>query len=162
MPSPRSVSDGTMPLRWLLFALLIVGLLVTGIDLMLLDHHEDIWQSIPLILIGIALLVIVWHAMARNATSLRAMQTVMVLFVGAAAAGIVLHYRGNMEFQLELDATLSGWELFNKVIRAKAPPAAAPTAMAQLGLIGLIYTFRHPLLRTPVPASRDTFKGDLT
>ena len=149
-----------MPLRWLLFALLIVGLLVTGVDLMLLDHHEDIWQAIPLILIGLALLVIVWHATARNAASLRALQAVMVLLIGAAAAGIVLHYRGNMEFQLELDSTLSSWELFNKVIRAKAPPAAAPSAMAQLGLIGLIYAFRHPLSRRPVQASHDTLKGD--
>lgn len=160
MPSPRFVPDGTMPLRWLLFALLIVGLLVTGIDLMLLDHHEDVWQSIPLILIGIGLLVIVWHAAARDAMSLRVMQAVMALFIGAAATGIVLHYRGNMEFQLELDATLSRWELFNKVIRAKAPPAAAPSVMAQLGLIGLIFTFRHPLLRPPAGTSHDTLKGD--
>ena len=160
MPSPRFVADGTMPLRWLLFTLLIVGLLVTGIDLMLLDHHEDVWQLIPLVLIGLALLVIVWHAARRTVTSLRALQAVMVLFIGAAAAGIVLHYRGNMEFQLELDPTLSSWELFNKVIRAKAPPAAAPSVMAQLGLIGLIYAFRHPLLRRPAETSHTIPKGD--
>lgn len=149
-----------MPLRWLLFALLIVGLLVTGTDLMLLDHHEDAWQSIPLVLIGLALLVIVWHAAGRTATSLRALQAVMALFVAAAATGIVLHFRGNLEFQMELDPTQSGWQLFNKVIRAKAPPAAAPSVMAQLGLIGLIYSFRHPLLRRPAETSHTTPKGD--
>jgi hypothetical protein len=161
MPSrPRPVSDGTMPLRWLLFGLLTAGLLVTGVDLMLLDHHEDVWQSIPLILIGTALLVILWHAVSRDATSLRALQVVMVLFVVAAGTGIVLHYRGNLEFQIEMDPTQSGWELFNKVIRAKAPPAAAPSVMAQLGLIGLIYTFRHPALQRPVEVSHATLKGD--
>ena len=60
--------------------------------------------------------------------------------------GIVLHYRGNLEFQLEIDATQSSWDLFRKVIHAKAPPALAPGAMTQLGLLGLVYTFRHPAL----------------
>lgn len=133
-----------MTIRRLLLALLVIGLIVTGADLMLLDHHEDVWQTIPLILIGLALVVVVWHLAARDATSLRALQASMVLFVLAGAIGVVLHYRGNMAFQLEMDATQSGWTLFNKVIRAKAPPAVAPAAMAQLGLIGLIYSYRHP------------------
>jgi uncharacterized membrane protein len=148
-----------MFLRWLLLALLAIGLVVTAVDLLLLDHHEDVWQSIPLILIGIALVVVVWHVAARNATSLRALQVLMMLFIVAGAAGVVLHYRGNMAFQLEMDATQSGWTLFNKVIRAKAPPAMAPAAMAQLGLIGLIYGFRHPALR-PADFSPATYKGD--
>jgi hypothetical protein len=135
-----------MTIRRLLLALLVVGLIVTGTDLLLLDHHEDAWQLIPLILIGLALGVVVWHLAARDATSLRALQAAMVLFLFAAATGIVLHYRGNMEFQLEMDPTQSNWTLFNKVIRAKAPPAMAPSVMAQLGLIGLIYSYRHPVL----------------
>ena len=131
-------------IRRLLLALLVIGLIVTGADLMLIDHHEDVWQSIPLVLVGLALVVVVWHLMARDAVSLRALQAAMVLFIAAGAAGIVLHYRGNMAFQLEMDPTQSRWTLFNKVIRATTPPALAPAAMAQLGLIGLIYTYRHP------------------
>jgi hypothetical protein len=57
-----------------------------------------------------------------------------------------LHLRANMEFQLEMDATLKGLDLFKKSIVAKAPPALAPGSMAQLGLIGLAYTFKHPKL----------------
>jgi hypothetical protein len=60
-----------------------------------------------------------------------------------------LHLQANMEFQLELDATLSGWSLLKKSIVAKAPPALAPGAMMQLGLIGLAYTFKHPALAAP-------------
>jgi hypothetical protein len=148
-----------MTLRWLLLGLLVIGLIGTGVDLLLLDHHEDVWQLIPLILIGIALAVVAWHAAARDATSLRALQALMVLFIVAGAVGLVLHYRGNMEFQLELDPTQRGWTLFNKVIRAKAPPAMAPSAMAQLGLIGLIYAFRHPV-RSSAGLSPVTTKGD--
>ena len=45
-----------------------------------------------------------------------------------------------------MDPALSGMALFQKAILAKAPPALAPGAMTQLGLIGLAYTFRHPAM----------------
>jgi hypothetical protein len=47
-----------------------------------------------------------------------------------------------------MDAALSGLALYQKAILAKSPPALAPGAMIQLGLIGLAYTFRHPALQT--------------
>ena len=61
-------------------------------------------------------------------------------------AGVVLHFRGNMSFQLDMDPAIAGWDLFTKVMHAKAPPALAPGAMVQLGLIGLIYTLGHPAI----------------
>jgi hypothetical protein len=70
----------------------------------------------------------------------------------SGALGIYLHYVATTEFQLEMDPSLRGFALFKKAIVAKAPPALAPGAMTQLGLIGLAYTFRHPSLdarRTP-------------
>jgi hypothetical protein len=148
-----------MTLRWLLLGLLAVGLIVTAADLLLIDHHEDLWQLIPLLLIGTALAVVAWHVVARDSKSLRALQALMVMFIISGATGVVLHYRGNMAFQLEMDPTQSGWSLFNKVIRAKAPPAMAPSAMAQLGLIGLIYAFRHPVRSSAAPSSA-TIKGE--
>ena len=145
-PQARAGTNGTMMLRRLLLALLVIGLIVTGVDLVLLNHYEDVWQLIPLMLIAFGLVVVVWHLVARSGASIRALQMVMLLFVAGGAAGVVLHYRGNMAFQLEMDPTQDRWTLFNKVIRAKAPPAMAPSAMAQLGLVGLIYAFRHPAL----------------
>jgi hypothetical protein len=147
-------------IRRLLLMLLIAGVVVTGTDLMLIDHHEDVWQSIPLILIGVALAAIGWHLVARDAASLRALQAAMVLFVFAGGMGIVLHYRGNMAFQLEMDPTQDRWTLFNKVIRATAPPAAAPAAMAQLGFIGLIYAYRHPAIGQAGGVGRTPSTGD--
>jgi hypothetical protein len=70
----------------------------------------------------------------------------MVLFVISGGVGMLLHYQATTEFQLEMDPALTGWALFRKAIVAKAPPALAPGAMTQLGLIGLAYTFRHPAL----------------
>ena len=73
---------------------------------------------------------------------------VMLLMIVSGGVGMYLHLQANMEFQLEMDATLSGWALLKKSVVAKAPPALAPGAMTQLGLIGLAYTFRHPALGT--------------
>jgi len=131
--------------RWLL-GLVVLGLTGTGVELLLFKHYEDAWQWTPLVLIGATYGVIGWHLVRRSAAALRVFQALMVLLVVAGALGAVLHYQGNVEFQLEVDPTLRGWPLFVKAIHAKAPPALAPGSMSQLGLLGLVYAFRHPWL----------------
>jgi hypothetical protein len=132
--------------RPFLLAILLLGMLGTEADLLLIGHDEDIPQLIPLVGIAVAVAVVVWHIVDRRAASVRALQLTMLLLVGAGVAGVVLHLRGSMEFQLETDASLGGWQLFWKAIRAKSPPALAPGVMAQLGLLGLVYAYRHPAL----------------
>ena len=83
----------------------------------------------------------------------------MALFILSAAVGIVLHYRANMEFQLDIDPSITAMDLFWKVMRAKAPPALAPAIMAQPGLVGLAYTFRHPALARRTDPAHST-EGD--
>lgn len=129
-----------------MLGLLVIGTLGIGTDLLLLGHYEDAWQVLPLILIGLALAAIVWHAIRGSAASVRALQIVMTLCAISGMIGVVLHYRASMEFQLESGAVSGGWPLFWKTIHAKAPPALAPGAMTQLGLLGLLYTFRHAAL----------------
>ena len=144
-------------LRKLILVILAVGLLGVLADLILLKHFEDSWQLVPLVLIGLAGGAIVWFLLGGGAPSLRLLQVTMGLFLVAGIAGVVLHYRGNLEFQLEIDASQHGWNLFSKVIHAKAPPALAPGAMAQLGLLGLAYLYRHPVLGrgTAQPSNRE-------
>jgi hypothetical protein len=131
-------------LRRFVLVVLTIGMFGVLADLIALKHFEDSWQLVPLLLIGLALCAIGWYLAGGGAASVRLLQILMLFFVVAGALGVVLHYRGNMEFQLEIDATQRGWDLFSKVIQAKAPPAFAPGAMAQLGLLGLAYAFRHP------------------
>ena len=135
-----------MSLRSLLLALICLGIAGLTTELVLLSHFEDAWQLVPLVLLAQGASAVVWQLLAPTAISTRYFQLTMALMVVAGVAGIVLHYRGNLEFQLEIDATQSSWDLFRKVIHAKAPPALAPGAMTQLGLLGLVYTFRHPAL----------------
>ncbi|HEX7779292.1 MAG TPA: hypothetical protein VF424_08650 [Vicinamibacterales bacterium] len=131
-------------LRRFLLALLVLGLCGVGTELVALAHYEDSWQLAPLVLIALAIVVIAWHLLDGSHATVRVLQIVMILFILAGITGIILHYRGNLEFQLEIDPSQSHWTLFTKVIRAHSPPALAPGAMAQLGLLGLAYTYRHP------------------
>ena len=116
----------------------------TGTELLLLAHHETPSQLIPLGLIAVALGTTVWLWLRPAPPILRLFQGIMALFVLSGLLGIVLHFRGNMEFQREMDPEISGSELFWEVMRAKAPPALAPGTMSELGLLGFLYAFKHP------------------
>ena len=72
----------------------------------------------------------------------------MLLFLVIGILGVFLHLKGNVEFALERNPSLSGASLAWKALRG-ATPALAPGALAQLGLIGLLFTYRHPALVRP-------------
>lgn len=144
-------SDPLLTIRRLLLALVVLGLVGLGTELVLLAHYEDSAQLVPLFFIALTLIVIAGHVVVGGAGSILMLRVMMAFLVAAGVLGIVLHYRGSMEFQLEMDPTMSGWSLFAKVLQAKAPPTLAPGVMAQLGLFGLIYTYRHPAARSSSP-----------
>ena len=123
-----------------------MGLVGTEAELLLLEHDESAAQLIPLVLIGASLVLLLWCLIRPARAVVRLLQVTMLLMVASGAAGVVLHYRGNVEFQREINPAIAGFELFWKVVHAKAPPALAPGLMAQLGLLGLLYAFRHPAL----------------
>ena len=133
-------------LRVALLAILALGLLGTGAELLLLGHYEE-WQRIPLVLITIGVIVVGWHAAAASAASVRTLQIVTLLFVLSGAVGVGLHFRGNAAFELEMYPSLSGFEFVRRTLTG-ATPTLAPGTMVMLGLIGLAHTYRHPRLRS--------------
>jgi hypothetical protein len=94
---------------------------------------------------SLSLLVLGWRAITRGPASLRVFQATMLLFVISGFAGLFLHYQGNVDFELEMYPSLRGWALFRKAIKGTTPPTLAPGTMIMLGLIGLAYTYRHPV-----------------
>jgi hypothetical protein len=140
---------GLRAIRRLMRLLLVAGMVGTAADLMLLNHHEGPWQMVPLVVLGLGLASSAAAAARDDAATISVMRVVMALFIGAGLIGMGLHYNGNSEFQRELDPSQQGWRLFVNVVTAKAPPALAPAAMIQLGLLGLLSTYRHPALRPP-------------
>jgi hypothetical protein len=133
-------------LRRALLAILIAGVAGMGAELLLIGHVEGALQLTPVTLLGLGLVTLAWFAIAPNRASARAAQVVMALFVASGAAGVVLHYRGNAAFELEMYPKMSGTELVRETLTG-ATPVLAPGSMALLGLVGLASTFRHPALR---------------
>jgi hypothetical protein len=132
--------------------LLVAGLLGTGADLLLLEHYEDSWQLLPLFLIGVALVAVGAFLVTKSAIAIRVLQVTMGFCIVAGGVGLILHYQSNAALQREMDPTLPDWEIFKKAMHAQAPPAMAPAALAQLGLLGLAFSYRHPALADPRPA----------
>lgn len=132
--------------RRILLAILLLGVAGISAELLLLGHDEDVYQWIPIALAFATVLMSLAVVMRPGAGAIRLFQVVMVLMIASGAVGMYLHFQVNIEFQLEMDPALSGISLYRKAILAKTPPALAPGAMTQLGLIGLAYTFRHPAL----------------
>lgn len=127
-------------LRVALLMILVFGVLGTGVELLLLGHTEDVWQWEPLVVMAVGLPVLAWHAKIGSARSRWSSVAVMTGFVASGMIGLILHYRGNVEFELEMVPALKGADLFQKSMTG-ATPVLAPGAMIILGLLGLLYAF---------------------
>jgi hypothetical protein len=135
--------------RWRTLLLLVLVFGVIGIlaELLLLGHDEDTLQFIPLG-VGVAyLLVCAWYAAARGRGAVLAVRVVSGMASVSAAVGIFLHYRANVEWELETTPTMHGMELFREAVTGSLP-LLAPGAMLQIGLLGLLWSYRHPALAT--------------
>lgn len=159
MPSAPIAHDEctakTARLHQLLLTLCLLGTLGLLAELFLLEHTESTTQYIPfsVLLPGLAVTCL---ALARPRPGvIRLFRYVMVSYALAGLIGVVLHFRGNVEFELEMYPELTGIALVWKALRG-ATPALAPGALAQLGLLGLCATFRHPLLPTRRTATPTT------
>jgi hypothetical protein len=129
--------------RSILLTLIVLGLVGIGSELLLLGHIESWTQLIPLVMIAAALAVIGWHYTSPGDSTVRALKLVMGAFVVTGLIGIGLHFWSNVEFELEMYPNIEGMDLFKRSLSG-AMPALAPGSMIQLGLLGLLYTFRYP------------------
>lgn len=135
--------DTVTGLRRLLGAVLLLGMAGTFVELILLQHDEDSLQLVPLVLLGAGIVSVGWHARARSVPSALLVRGLMLLFIAGGFAGVYYHFAANVEFQRETDPALRGRALVWQALEAKVPPALAPGVLVQLGLVGLVYTYRY-------------------
>jgi hypothetical protein len=131
--------------RQLLLALVLIGIVGLEVELALLRHAESFSQWIPHVTLFIGLLTTAAVYSQPGPRTLRVFQTMMIIFTAVGALGVYFHLNGNVEFAQERDPSLSGVRLLWKALRG-ASPALAPGALAQLGLLGLLYSYKHPTL----------------
>jgi hypothetical protein len=147
--------------RRLMLIVFLVGAFGAGAELLLLEHTEDSWQLVPLLLIALSLVALVLHFFIRRAVTVRIFQAAMLLFTASGVVGTWLHYQAKVEFKLEMNPDLGGMALFREVmIGATLPPVLAPGLMIQLGLLGLAYTYRHPALAASTEKPEYTNTGE--
>jgi len=151
VPQPPTPPTDAERLRRLVLVLLLAGMLGTATELLLLDHTEKRWQWVPFAALGAGVASGLALVVRPRPALLRSFQAAMALFLAAGLAGLWLHYRGNVEFELEMRPALTGSELAWRALKG-ATPALAPLALAHLGLLGLACTYRHPV-RRPRPAA---------
>lgn len=150
--SPMTVeSAGT--LRSLLLAVVALGAVGLLVELALLEHWEARAQLVPLLVLLLVLGSSGALALApADPARVRLFRWVMAVAVVAGAVGVGLHLSDNLAFEREIlpDAPLGAalWEAFHG-----ATPLLAPGSLIQLGLVGLVLTWRHPALRRDTPSA---------
>lgn len=140
--------DPIAPFRRLLLLLVLVGAGGLLLELLLLEHWDSRWQWTPLALLGIVLLL--GASTVRRATRplLRALRLVFALCVAAGALGVWLHMDENLAFEREMNPDVGGSAMLREAVLG-ATPLLAPGALLHLGLVGLLFAYRHPALRRP-------------
>lgn len=130
-------------LRKFLLALIFLGIGGLSAELLLIEHTESFTQWIPLGCLGAGLATTLVVALRPARATLKVFRIVMVAFAVAGALGVYYHYAGNVEFALERSSELRGFGLIWEALTG-ATPALAPGALAQIGLLGLVYAYGHP------------------
>lgn len=124
-----------MYLYRLLLAIFVFGIIGVAAELLLLEHFEDALQLIPFGVMALGIGAALAWARRPSRASLRTFQGVVALFAASGAAGVLLHYRGNVEFELEMEPTARGLALFQEALMG-ATPALAPGTMLLLAAVG--------------------------
>lgn len=132
--------------RRLLLGLLLFGMIGLIAELALLEHVESAWQWIPLVALGLGFVSGAALFLRPSPATVQAFRVMMAVFVAAGVLGLYLHFRGNVEFEREMDPALHGLALVWEALRG-ATPALAPGTLAHFGLLGLACTYQHPALR---------------
>jgi hypothetical protein len=157
--SPQPAMDfkalKTASLRDLVLAVIVIGELGLITELALLDHTDSWKQWIPLVVLVAGLVSTILVRWKPGRGTLFGFRCMMVMFLAAGVLGLYFHYEGNVEFALERTPSLGRLALLWKALRG-ATPTLAPGALAQLGLLGLAYAYRHPSVNRP----EEGHKGD--
>ena len=143
-------------IRSIILAVILLGLAGTGLELVFVNHFESSAQWVPVVLICLALLVLGAYGLVRAAALLRVFQAVMIMFIVSGAAGIGLHYQHDAERAQKDFPGIQGAELLRTAVSQEAP-LLAPGAMIELGILGLAYVFRHPVLKQEQDGEEDPY-----
>jgi hypothetical protein len=134
-------------MRTLVLILFVIGAVGTVADLLLIGHVEDTWQLAPVAVLACGAVAGIGAGAVGSAALIRLFQTTAVLLIATGTIGLWLHWGANSEFEREMSPDLTGAAFVWKALHGAAPPSAAPGTLIHLGLLGLVYAWRHPAFK---------------
>lgn len=141
------MSDQTVEQRLRRFLLAVAAFIFIGtiFELILLDHTEETLQWIPFIVSGIGILTVCWVWIATSQVTIRLLRWVMIGVVVTSLVGMYLHFTGNLAFTREINPSFTLSESLWPAMKGSYP-LLAPGILFLAGIIGLVSTYRHPVL----------------
>lgn len=127
----------------LITATLFIQLVGIAAELILLEHYEDFWQIVPIVLIGTGFIASIFSIFYSNTFIKSAFLATMALIIISGFVGSWQHFSANLEFEQEMYPSLSGIDLWWEALKG-ATPALAPGSMIGIGLIGILYIRYKP------------------
>jgi len=116
----------------------------TVMELLLLGHFENAWQFLPIIcLVAIG----IWLIFFRQHTS-GLVYGLLLICGGTGFTGLLLHFKGNIEFEKEIHPTSDHWTHTLDALSG-ATPTLAPASMIAIALFSWVYVLlqKHKQIR---------------
>jgi hypothetical protein len=109
------------------FLLIVAAAIFAGtiVELLLIEHTEEVLQIIPLAVSAAGLAVVVGVLVAQRRALLRALRIVMVVTALAGLVGVGLHLKNNIEFELEIKPGSTVTQVLWKSLHGASPILAS-------------------------------------
>ncbi len=136
-------------LRRIILGIIFIGTVGAVVELFFIGHYKEFTQWPPFILLGLTAIGVILMTRNPSPRMVQLFRWLMVIVALSSLAGIFFHLKGNVEFKMETKPDLKGLTLLWKSMLGGIP-ILAPGIMAQIGMLGLGYTFKHPNLEVEV------------
>lgn len=134
-------------IRFVLLVLAGFICLTTALELYLAEHFRSYVQLIPFVLAGLGFVGVLVVLIKANKGTLRALRIIMMIVVLGSLFGIFEHTKHNFEFHLEIRPNAQASDVSFAAVRGPNP-LLAPSILAFAGVLALLATYYHPVLRT--------------
>lgn len=131
--------------RLYLLAIASIAFIVTPVELWLTGHYESALQWIPFILCGVGLVSIGLVYFRPTRGTIWLLRLVMGAVSVGGIWGMVLHLLNNFAFELEIRPNATAIDVALEALRG-ANPLLAPGILVFGALLGLLFTYAHPLV----------------
>lgn len=142
---PMAQTETEKKLRSFLIGVAGFTLLGTPLELLILDHVNELEQWIPFVCSGIGVVAILYVRYASSATSVKALRWTMIAIAIASFIGVYQHFTANFDFSVEIHPTYTFYENVWAGIMGSTP-LMAPGIYFLAAVLALAGTYKHPAL----------------